>query len=164
MKAQQHWQRIHMAPIGAMHACIENGALTVLKFAAEDAALPTASVQCSAADKLFVQLQHELERYFAGELTQFSLPLRPQGTPFQQAVWAALEAIPYGATWSCKTLAETVGRPKGYQAVGQANGKNPIVILIPCHRVIAADGRLGGYGGGLPRKKQLLAVEKSTWR
>lgn len=164
MKAQQHWQRLHIAPIGAMHACVENGALTVLEFAAKEAPLPKGSGQSAASDKLFVQLQQELERYFAGELTQFNLPLRPHGTVFQQAVWAALETIPYGTTWSYKTLAEAVGRPKGYQAVGQANGKNPIVILIPCHRVIAADGSLGGYGGGLPRKKQLLAVEKCTWR
>src|SRR5690554_4650419 len=109
---------------------------------------------------LLDELEAQLEAYFSGTLRQFDLPLAPAGTEFQQAVWNALETIPYGETWSYKQLAEAVSRPKGYQAVGQANGRNPIVIIIPCHRVIAADGSLGGYGGGLARKKNLLKLEQ----
>jgi len=101
----------------------------------------------------------QLDAYFAGELTRFDLPLAPRGSEFQQRVWAALQEIPYGRTESYGELAERIGSPGGARAVGLANGKNPIGIIIPCHRVVGADGSLTGYGGGLERKKQLLDLE-----
>jgi len=101
----------------------------------------------------------QLDAYFAGELTHFDLPLAPRGSEFQQRVWAALQEIPYGRTESYGELAGRIGSPGGARAVGLANGKNPIGIIIPCHRVVGADGSLTGYGGGLDRKKQLLDLE-----
>ena len=100
----------------------------------------------------------QLEEYFAGDRTDFDLPLEMHGTEFQRQVWAELRQIPYGETISYGELARRVGRPKGPRAVGQANGKNPIPIVVPCHRVVASGG-LGGYAGGLPMKQALLAVE-----
>jgi len=104
----------------------------------------------------------QLDAYFAGELTTFDLPLAPRGSQFQQRVWAALQEIPYGQTESYGELAQRIGSPGGARAVGLANGKNPIGIIIPCHRVVGADGSLTGYGGGLGRKKQLLDLELSV--
>jgi len=101
----------------------------------------------------------QLDAYFAGVLTLFDLPLAPVGSAFQQRVWAALQEIPYGQTESYGELAERIGSPGGARAVGLANGKNPIGIIIPCHRVVGADGSLTGYGGGLDRKKLLLDLE-----
>lgn len=101
----------------------------------------------------------QLDAYFAGTLKTFDLPVAPQGTPFQQRVWEALQAIPYGATRSYGDLAAAIGQPSAVRAVGAANGRNPISIVIPCHRVIGADGSLTGYGGGLPRKRRLLELE-----
>jgi methylated-DNA-[protein]-cysteine S-methyltransferase len=103
----------------------------------------------------------QLEEYFAGERTEFTLPTELDGTPFQKDVWRELTRIPYGQTISYGELARRVGRPKGPRAVGQANGKNPIPIIVPCHRVLASNG-IGGYGGGLPMKRTLLAVEGVT--
>ena len=101
----------------------------------------------------------QLDAYFAGALTRFTLPLAQRGSQFQQRVWAALQDIPYGETESYGELAERIGSPGAARAVGLANGKNPIGIVIPCHRVVGADGNLTGYGGGLDRKKQLLDFE-----
>jgi methylated-DNA-[protein]-cysteine S-methyltransferase len=101
----------------------------------------------------------QLDAYFDGELTRFDLPLAPRGSEFQQRVWAALQEIPYGQTESYGELAERIGSPGGARAVGLANGKNPISIVIPCHRVVGSDGSLTGYGGGLDRKRQLLDLE-----
>ncbi|MGO9328373.1 MAG: methylated-DNA--[protein]-cysteine S-methyltransferase [Steroidobacteraceae bacterium] len=100
-----------------------------------------------------------LEEYFAGTRREFELPLAPRGTPFQERVWQALTEIPYGVTWSYGQLAKRIGNPKASRAVGLANGSNPISILVPCHRVIGADGSLTGYGGGMERKQWLLAHE-----
>jgi len=102
----------------------------------------------------------QLDAYFDGERTSFDLPLAPDGTAFQLEVWACLSAIPYAETVSYRDIAEQVGRPHASRAVGQANGRNPISIIVPCHRVIAADGTLGGYGWGLPRKRWLLDHEQ----
>ncbi len=102
---------------------------------------------------------HQLAEYFAGQRTEFDLPLSLQGTPFQRDVWGALAEIPYGHTIAYAELAEMVGRPRAYRAVGQANGANPIPIILPCHRVLASGGGLGGYGGGLETKHALLALE-----
>ncbi|MEP6995266.1 MAG: methylated-DNA--[protein]-cysteine S-methyltransferase [Acidobacteriota bacterium] len=101
----------------------------------------------------------QLEAYFAGELDRFDLPLAPEGTAFQKEVWALLREIPYGETSSYGSLARRLGRPAASRAVGAANGRNPIPIVIPCHRVVGADGSLTGFGGGLPIKRQLLALE-----
>lgn len=101
----------------------------------------------------------QLAEYFAGRRTTFDLPLAPQGTPFQLEVWHALARIPYGATISYATLAERVGKPTATRAVGAANGRNPLPIVLPCHRVIGADGALTGFGGGLPVKQLLLQLE-----
>jgi methylated-DNA-[protein]-cysteine S-methyltransferase len=100
----------------------------------------------------------QLDEYFAGERMEFDVPMELDGTDFQKEVWRELTRIPYGETISYGELARRVGRPKGPRAVGQANGRNPIPIIVPCHRVLASNG-IGGYGGGLPMKRALLAVE-----
>jgi len=102
----------------------------------------------------------QLEEYFAGKRKRFELPIHTTGTDFQRAVWKALLEIPYGKTKTYKHVAEMIGNPKACRAVGLANNKNPIWVIIPCHRVIGADGSLTGYGGGLNMKKKLLALEK----
>jgi methylated-DNA-[protein]-cysteine S-methyltransferase len=102
----------------------------------------------------------ELSEYFAGRLHQFTLSLQPDGTTFQKRVWKELEQIPYGETISYGQLAERIGNPKASRAVGLANGANPISIIVPCHRVIGANGKLTGYGGGLSVKEKLLALER----
>jgi len=101
----------------------------------------------------------QLRAYFAGRLETFDLPLVPEGTDFQQKVWRKLCDIPYGETISYGTLARRIGNPKASRAVGLANGSNPIPVIIPCHRVIGSNGKLTGYGGGLPIKERLLALE-----
>ena len=101
----------------------------------------------------------ELKAYFKGKLRVFSIPLAPHGTEFQMSVWKALCDIPYGSTASYKEVAEAINNPKAYRAVGNANNKNPISIFIPCHRVIASDGKLAGYGGGIHVKEKLLKLE-----
>jgi len=106
----------------------------------------------------------QLRAYFAGELEAFDLPLAPQGTPFQLAVWKRLCEIPYGETICYGELARRVGNPNASRAVGLANGSNPIPIVIPCHRVIGSNGKLTGYGGGLPIKEKLLALERRQLR
>jgi methylated-DNA-[protein]-cysteine S-methyltransferase len=102
----------------------------------------------------------QLDAYFAGESQEFDLPFFATGTPFQLMVWEELLRIPYGQTISYREMAELIGKPKAARAVGNALGANPISILIPCHRVISSDGTLGGFGGGLPVKTYLLALEK----
>lgn len=108
----------------------------------------------------FEEAIRQLRAYFAGELEEFNLPLAPQGTPFQQKVWRKLCEIPYGDTICYGELARRIGNPNASRAVGLANGANPIPIIIPCHRVIGSNGKLTGYGGGLPIKEKLLALEK----
>jgi methylated-DNA-[protein]-cysteine S-methyltransferase len=102
----------------------------------------------------------QVREYFAARRTDFDLPLAPEGTAFQRSVWRQLQEIPYGETISYGELARRVGNPKAARAVGTANGANPLPIVIPCHRVIAGDGTLGGFGGGLPTKQTLLDMEK----
>ena len=113
---------------------------------------------------LFGETQRQLEEYFAGSRQNFDLPLNPGGTDFQRRVWRTLLDIPYGTAISYRELARRADCPRGYQAVGQANGRNPLPILIPCHRVIGADGTLGGYSGGLDRKRFLLDLEGVPYR
>ncbi len=108
------------------------------------------------------ETRKQLESFFAGELRDFQLPLSMAGTEFQMMVWEGLKAIPYGETISYGEFARRLGVPKASRAVGLANGRNPISIIVPCHRVIGANGKLTGYGGGLPRKKTLLDLEART--
>ncbi|MEO6741408.1 MAG: methylated-DNA--[protein]-cysteine S-methyltransferase, partial [Chthoniobacteraceae bacterium] len=108
------------------------------------------------------EARRQLEEYFAGTRQEFSIPLDAAGTEFQQSVWQTLRGIPYGATVSYGELARRIGNPRAVRAVGLANGRNPISIIVPCHRVIGADGSLTGYGGGLERKRFLLALEKCS--
>jgi methylated-DNA-[protein]-cysteine S-methyltransferase len=109
---------------------------------------------------LFLEVIRQLDEYFAGARTEFDLPMALVGTPFQRTVWAALREIPYGETLSYGQLAERIGRPTAARAVGLANGRNPIGIIVPCHRVVGATGDLTGYGGGLERKQHLLDFER----
>lgn len=109
---------------------------------------------------LFAEPIRQLQAYFAGELQDFDLELAPRGTPFQLEVWRCLRDIPYGQTISYGELARRIGSPQASRAVGLANGSNPIPIVIPCHRVIGSNGKLTGYGGGLPIKQKLLELER----
>jgi methylated-DNA-[protein]-cysteine S-methyltransferase len=116
----------------------------------------------SAAVKhpLLRETERQLREYFAGERREFDVPMELHGSPFQIQVWEALGRIPYGQTRSYRDIAIAVERPRGFQAIGQANTRNPIPIIVPCHRVINADGSMGGYGGGPERKRRLLALEQ----
>jgi methylated-DNA-[protein]-cysteine S-methyltransferase len=109
--------------------------------------------------KPFRAAAKQLGEYFAGRRERFDLPLAPTGTEFQLSVWQGLRKIPYGRTWSYAELARRIGRPRAMRAVGAANGANPLPIVVPCHRVIGADGSLTGFGGGLPAKRLLLELE-----
>lgn len=111
---------------------------------------------------LLLTAKQQLSEYFAGQRTVFDLPIKTEGTAFQQQVWQALKAIPYGETRSYKEIAATINNPKAVRAVGGANNKNPISIVIPCHRVIGSSGQLVGYGGGLDAKVFLLALESQN--
>lgn len=111
-------------------------------------------------DEALADVRRQLEEYWRGERQDFAVPLAPRGTTFQKDVWEALLAIPYGKTASYSEIAARVGNPKACRAVGLANGRNPISIIVPCHRVIGADGSLTGYGGGLDRKMVLLDLER----
>lgn len=108
----------------------------------------------------FGSVVEQLDAYFAGDLTAFDVEVDASGTEFQRLVWGALRDIPYGATWSYLELATHIGRPSAVRAVGLANGRNPVPIIVPCHRVIGADGSLTGYAGGVDRKRALLDLER----
>lgn len=138
-------------PIGRLALCADGDGLCALRFAATGEEMDAAPV--------LLQAERELEEYFAGRRTTFSVPLSMQGTPFQMAVWEALRAIPYGETRTYASLARQIGHPRACRAVGMANHVNPLPILVPCHRVVGADGRLTGYAGGLNVKKFLLKLE-----
>jgi methylated-DNA-[protein]-cysteine S-methyltransferase len=108
----------------------------------------------------FTEVIRQLDEYFTGQRTVFDVPINLVGTPFQRTVWAALREIPYGQTWSYGQLAGRIGRPGAARPVGLANGRNPIGVIVPCHRVVGATGALTGYGGGIARKRQLLDLER----
>lgn len=136
---------------------MENGtAITNLYFPGEK---PSQETQIKETP-LLKKAGEQLQEYFAGKRNSFELPLAPQGTKFQQNVWKELQAIPYGETRSYGEVAKSIGNPNACRAVGMANNKNPISIFIPCHRVIGANGKLVGYGGGLDIKEYLLKLEK----
>jgi methylated-DNA-[protein]-cysteine S-methyltransferase len=110
-------------------------------------------------DPLLGDTKRQITSYFAGRRERFELPLAPQGTPFQKRVWKKLLTIPYGMTWAYSELACRLSKPSAFQAVGAANGQNPISVIIPCHRLVGKNGNLTDYGGGLDRKRKLLELE-----
>jgi methylated-DNA-[protein]-cysteine S-methyltransferase len=149
------------SPVGELLASADAaGRITGLHF--DGHRTPTPDPRWVRDEQALAPLRRQLEEYFAGERREFELELAPNGTPFQLSVWRALRAIPYGETASYGEVADAVGQPGAARAVGGANNRNPIAIVVPCHRVIGASGSLTGYGGGLPRKQQLLALESGV--
>ena len=145
------------SPLGVLQLTAEADGLTALSFL-DDATPPTA-----AATPLLQRARAQLQAYFSGDAIVLDLPLRPQGTPFQQAVWRALQTVPYGQTISYALLAQRLGLPAGHaRAVGAAVGRNPLLIIVPCHRIVGHDGSLTGYAAGLPRKQALLDLEHAA--
>lgn len=142
----------YWTPLGQIYIAEEDGAVTDLSFR------PIANAH-QLETPLILRAAEQMHAYFAGRRHAFDLPLRTTGTPFQNDVWNALLKIPYGETCSYGNIAALIGNPKACRAVGMANNKNPISIIIPCHRVIGANGQLVGYGGGLNIKKALLDLE-----
>jgi O-6-methylguanine DNA methyltransferase len=142
-------------PLGEMRCTASERGIRSLEFIDDDAS----HWSDSGMHPHLEALRAELARYFRGELREFSVPLDPHGTHFRERVWTELRRIPYGSTISYLELARRIGHPGASRAVGGANGANPICIVIPCHRVVAADGSLGGYSAGLRRKERLLALE-----
>ncbi|MBA2561240.1 MAG: methylated-DNA--[protein]-cysteine S-methyltransferase [Propionibacteriales bacterium] len=145
------------SPVGPMRLAADEGAIIQILFVEPDARV---SDPAEGVDPLLDEARRQLGRYFAGELREFELPFATRGTTFQRSVWSELAKIPFGATSSYGEIARRLGLPMGAsRAVGTANGANPIAIVIPCHRVIGADGKLIGYAGGLERKRFLLRHE-----
>lgn len=147
----------HKSPIGTLTLVSDGEALVYLEF--ENNKYPAPKFP-KGEDAIIKQAKKELDLYFAGKLKDFTVPVKPEGTEFQRACWKALTKIPYGATRSYGEQATKIGKPKAVRAVGLANGRNPIPIIIPCHRVIGANGSLTGFGGGLPTKQFLLELEQ----
>jgi AraC family transcriptional regulator, regulatory protein of adaptative response / methylated-DNA-[protein]-cysteine methyltransferase len=157
-------------PIGRMVAMASDAGVCVLEFLHGRTTVSTAPSfaarhRLSAArgtNRHLERLRDELEGYFRGELRRFETPLDLRGTPFQTAVWSRLARTAYGETLTYAQLAASAGRPAAVRAAGHANGRNPVSILVPCHRVVGTDGRLHGYGGGLWRKRWLLELERGA--
>lgn len=145
--------RLLTTPIGEMIAQTDGNAIVSLDFTYDTLIVD------NTEHPLLLRLETELREYFDGLRKEFTLPLAPWGTTFQQEVWKTLLSIPYGSAISYAEEAKRFGNPKAIRAVANANGKNPIAILIPCHRVIASNGSLGGYSGGVWRKEFLLSLE-----
>lgn len=141
-----------LSPIGTIEIAAESGEITRITFLDTDSTLKN-------SNPVLTECENQLKAYFAGELTEFNLPLNPAGTDFQKTVWRELQNIPFGTTISYMDMAKRLGDQKVIRAAGTANGKNPIAVIIPCHRVIGSDGSLTGYAGGLKRKQWLLEHE-----
>ena len=159
----------YASPIGKLLITAHDGQIIGINFTMEGAPPPptlpknfddNGKSYIDADTTVMQQCAKELEAYFAGTLKAFTVPINPMGTDFRKRVWQALQTIPYGETISYKQLAERVGNPAASRAVGGANHHNPVNIIIPCHRVIGAGGKLTGYGGGLSNKEFLLELEK----
>ena len=148
------------SPVGDIVVTANDEGVTSLEFD-EDTNIESRSGSAKATT-IVERAAEQLQQYFAGERRDFDLPLAPKGTDFQRAVWAALSRIPYGTTISYKEQATWVGNPKATRAVGSANGRNPIAIVVPCHRVIGSDGRPTGYASGIDRKLWLLEHERAV--
>jgi len=159
-------------PLGVMIAYADATHLRAFVFAGEKKGLdfgqsltagPTV-FETSPKHKVLNQLEVQLQEYFQGRRKKFALRLRPMGTEFQMRVWKALQRVPYGQTWSYFDQAQKIGNPGAVRAVGSANGRNPLPILVPCHRIVRSDGQLGGYSAGLDIKAQLLRLESKFAR
>ncbi|HSA57521.1 MAG TPA: methylated-DNA--[protein]-cysteine S-methyltransferase [Gemmatimonadaceae bacterium] len=149
---------VHPSPVGGLTLVSEAGALVACEF--EGRTDSRSMRRHDGPDPVLDLARRELDAFFAGTLREFTVPVDPRGTDFQRRVWSALRAIPYGKTTSYGAIAVQVGAPDAVRAVGAANGANPIPIIIPCHRVIGANGSLTGFGGGLERKRFLLELER----
>jgi methylated-DNA-[protein]-cysteine S-methyltransferase len=147
------------SPIGKLTLVSDASALTHVHMDCGEFSLPAGAKKGHA---VLGDTRRQLEEYFAGKRVEFNLPMAAQGTEFQRQVWAALYEIPFAETRSYIEIARAIGKPKGPRAVGMANGRNPIGIIVPCHRVIGANGTLTGYGGGLERKQWLLDHEREV--
>ena len=141
-------------PIGRLRLVSDGSALLRVEFQGQHGKDGTAG-----SDAVLAQASRQLDEYFAGRRQHFDLPLGADGTAFQQTVWSALQAIPYGELRSYRDIAETLGKPKAVRAVGAANGRNPLPIVVPCHRVVGSNGKLTGFAGGRECKRRLLALE-----
>ena len=148
-------------PLGPMSAFASDRGLRALLFEGGDPAADGAygDEQGGRGSEVLRACSEQLGAYFRGELRRFDLPLDPVGTDFQRQAWTALQQIPYGETWSYAQQAESIGRPSAVRAIGAANGRNPLTIVVPCHRVIGQGGALTGFAGGLDRKRALLQLE-----
>jgi methylated-DNA-[protein]-cysteine S-methyltransferase len=158
-KKKKYWTTMK-TPVGELFIAGHGGKITEILFGRPKSGFP--GPMWERSDRHLEEARKQIDEYFRGERTKFELELSPEGTPFQQAAWRQLRRIPYGETISYGEQARRMGRPKASRAVGAANGQNPISIVVPCHRVIGADGRLTGYGGGLGKKKKLLDLEGAT--
>jgi methylated-DNA-[protein]-cysteine S-methyltransferase len=158
MAVREKWVE---SPVGKLRLVVEDGALVGLSMEEQRHASAFAAAD-GQSDPVLDEASRQLAAWFAGERTHFDLPLRPRGTPFQLAVWEALREIPFGETRSYGQVAAGLGELRAVRAVGAANGRNPIGIIVPCHRVIGADGSLVGYGGGMERKRWLLGHEREV--
>lgn len=147
------------SPIGPLLIAADDTGLRALEFPENRHPVKREGEWRQGAHPLLSEAERQLGEYFAGARRGFDLPLAPRGTDFQLGVWQALRAIPFGETWSYAQLATRIGNASAMRAVGAANGRNPIPIIVPCHRVIGADGSLTGFGGGLPAKMFLLRLE-----
>ena len=148
------------SPIGRLTLAGEDGVLTTLRMV--DQTYEPDRADWVPDDSAFPDAVEQLAAYFAGELKEFDLELEMSGTEFQRRVWNALRTIPYGETRSYGEIAGQIGSPNAFRAVGLANGHNPIAVIVPCHRVIGANGGLTGFGGGIERKSALLELEKNA--
>lgn len=154
--------RIVASPVGALRLLATDRALIGIYFPEHRPSPPTSLDGSRSVEvhPILDQVATQLDDYFAGRRRAFDLPTAAAGTPFQRAVWAALATIPYGATWSYGELAHAIGKPSAVRAVGAANGRNPLSIVVPCHRVIGRRGDAVGYAGGVTAKQHLLALER----
>jgi O-6-methylguanine DNA methyltransferase len=147
------------SPVGPLFLAASEKGLVRLEFEARMQRLNSRKVELKQSREALAPYLQELKEYFAGERREFSIPLDLRGTDFQLKCWRALLDIPYGETRSYRDLAQAIGHPQAFRAVGMSNNRNPVAIVVPCHRVIAADGSLCGYGGGLDIKRKLLDLE-----
>jgi methylated-DNA-[protein]-cysteine S-methyltransferase len=147
----------HDTLIGKLRLVEEDGA--IIQLVLDRIYPPIEGEQSGEETPLLRRVKEQLDEYFAGTRREFDLPIRPKGTAFQLRDWAELQKIPYGETRTYKDIAEAIGCPKGYRAVGLANNRNPVIILIPCHRVVGSNGKLVGYAGGVDLKEKLLEIE-----
>ena len=153
-----HYQYLE-SPVDPLLLAADEHGLRLIDFPSPRHPMAQLSDWSEGSNAILTAAREQLEEYFSGTRKQFDLPLAPQGTPFQTEVWHTLATIPYGETISYAQLAQRVGKPTAMRAVGAANGRNPLPIVLPCHRVIGADGSLTGFGGGLPTKQFLLELE-----